>query len=42
MALGDEDETLKWYAKASRKHRNNIDIRLAEAKVFNSNQSIRD
>ncbi|CAM4125354.1 tetratricopeptide repeat protein [Acinetobacter pragensis] len=33
-ALGDEDATLQWYAKSSRKHRNNVDVRLAEAKYL--------
>lgn len=33
-ALGNNEETLKWYEKASRKHRNNMDIRLAEVKYL--------
>lgn len=39
-ALGNVDDTVNWYAKASHKHRNNIDIRLAEAKyLININRS---
>ncbi|WP_205679302.1 tetratricopeptide repeat protein [Acinetobacter sp. ANC 4173] len=38
--LGDEQETLKWYDKSSRKHRNNLEVRLAEAKyLIKLNQS---
>lgn len=38
--LGDEQETLKWYDKSSRKHRDNLEIRLAEAKyLIKLNQS---
>lgn len=38
--LGDEQETLKWYDKSSRKHRENLEIRLAEAKyLIKLNQS---
>ncbi|MEG2442859.1 MAG: hypothetical protein RSB30_04600, partial [Acinetobacter sp.] len=33
-ALGQEEETRNWYAKSSRKHRDNVDIRLAEAKYL--------
>ncbi len=41
-ALGDENATLAWYDKASRKNRNNLDIRLAEAKyLIKLNQSTR-
>lgn len=41
-ALGDENATLAWYEKASRKNRNNLDIRLAEAKyLIKLNQSTR-
>ncbi|MFW1754625.1 tetratricopeptide repeat protein [Acinetobacter wanghuae] len=40
--LGDENATLAWYDKASRKNRNNLDIRLAEAKyLIKLNQSTR-
>lgn len=31
-ALGNQDETFKWFEKSSQRHRNNIDIRIAEAK----------
>ena len=31
-AMGDYNETLKWYEKSSRKHRNNLEVRLAEVK----------
>ncbi|ENU30678.1 tetratricopeptide repeat protein [Acinetobacter sp. 2JN-4] len=34
MALGDETATQKWLAQASRKNKNNIDIRLAEARYY--------
>ncbi|TCB38104.1 tetratricopeptide repeat protein [Acinetobacter sp. ANC 4910] len=38
--LGDEQETLKWYDKSSRKHRDNLEVRLAEAKyLIKLNQS---
>ena len=33
-ALGQEQETRDWYAKSSRKHRDNVDVRLAEAKYL--------
>lgn len=33
-ALGQEEETRNWYAKSSRKHRDNVDVRLAEAKYL--------
>lgn len=33
-ALGDDEATLKWYDKASRKHKNNIEVRLAEIKYL--------
>ncbi len=40
MSLGDEEETLKWFEKSSRKHRNNMEVRLAEAKyLIKINQS---
>jgi Flp pilus assembly protein TadD len=39
-ALGNEEETLKWYDKASRKHKNNLEVRLAEIKyLIKLNQS---
>ena len=39
-ALGDQQETLKWYDKSSRKHRDNLEVRLAEAKyLIKLNQS---
>ncbi|MGH1402483.1 MAG: tetratricopeptide repeat protein [Acinetobacter tandoii] len=38
--LGDEQETLKWYDKSSRKHLDNLEVRLAEAKyLIKLNQS---
>ena len=38
--LGDEQETLKWYDKSSCKHRDNLEVRLAEAKyLIKLNQS---
>lgn len=38
--LGDEQETLKWYDKSGRKHRDNLEVRLAEAKyLIKLNQS---
>ncbi|ANF83149.1 hypothetical protein A3K93_08690 [Acinetobacter sp. NCu2D-2] len=33
-SLGNEQETLAWYEKASRKNKNNLEIRLAEAKYL--------
>lgn len=33
-ALGDTQATLQWYEKSSRKHRNNLDVRLAEVKYL--------
>ena len=33
-ALGDDEATLKWYNKASHKHKNNIEVRLAEIKYL--------
>ena len=33
-ALGDLEETLKWYEKASKKNKENIEIRLAEVKFL--------
>ncbi|MGB8696591.1 hypothetical protein [Acinetobacter sp.] len=33
-ALGDEEATLKWYDKASRKHKSNLEVRLAEIKYL--------
>ena len=33
-ALGQEEETRNWYAKSSRKHRDNVDVRLAETKYL--------
>jgi Flp pilus assembly protein TadD len=39
-ALGNDEETLKWYDKASRKHKNNLEVRLAEIKyLIKLNQS---
>ncbi|MHA3891258.1 tetratricopeptide repeat protein [Acinetobacter sp. GXMZU3951] len=39
-ALGNSEETLKWYSTSSRKHRNNLEVRLAEAKyLIKLNQS---
>ena len=39
-ALGDLKETQKWYRKSSKKNKDNIDIRLAEAKfLIKNNQS---
>lgn len=32
--LGNEEETAAWYAKSSRKHNNNFEVRLAEAKYL--------
>ena len=34
MALRDDTATQKWFAKASRKNRNNLDVRLAEARYY--------
>lgn len=33
-ALGDEEQTRKWYSKASRQHKSNLEIRLAEVKYL--------
>jgi Flp pilus assembly protein TadD len=33
-ALGDEEAAREWYEKSSRKHRSNLDVRLAEAKYL--------
>ena len=33
-ALGNEEATLKWYDKASRKHKSNLEVRLAEIKYL--------
>src|SRR5690606_5893019 len=33
-ALGDEEVTLKWYDKSSRKHKSNLEVRLAEIKYL--------
>ncbi len=33
-ALGDQEETLKWYNRSSRKNKYNYDIRLAEVKYL--------
>ena len=33
-ALGDEDAPLKWYDKSSRKHKSNLEVRLAEIKYL--------
>ena len=33
-ALGDEDATLKWYEKSSRKNRNNLEVNLAEIRYL--------
>lgn len=33
-ALGNEDQTRKWYSKSSRKHKSNLEIRLAEVKYL--------
>ncbi|WP_213033217.1 tetratricopeptide repeat protein [Acinetobacter sp. ANC 4558] len=39
-ALGDTKETLKWYEKASKKNKDNVEIRLSEAKfLIKQNQS---
>ena len=39
-ALGNSEETLKWYSTSSRKHRDNLEVRLAEAKyLIKLNQS---
>jgi Flp pilus assembly protein TadD len=39
-AIGNQEETLKWYDKSSRRHRNNLEVRLAEAKyLIKVNQS---
>ena len=34
MALGDQEATLKWYAKSSRKHKYNLEVRLAEVRYL--------
>ena len=34
MALHDNKATQKWFSKASRKNKNNLDIRLAEARYY--------
>ena len=33
-ASGDQEATVKWYAKSSRQHRYNLEVRLAEAKYL--------
>lgn len=33
-ALGDKEATLKWYDKSSRKHKSNLEVRLAEIKYL--------
>ncbi len=39
-ALGNDEETLKWYNKASHKHKSNLEVRLAEIKyLIKINQS---
>lgn len=39
-ALGNQEETLKWYEKSSRRHRDNLEVRLAEVKyLIKVNQS---
>ncbi|WP_174558749.1 tetratricopeptide repeat protein [Acinetobacter bouvetii] len=39
-ALGNDEETLKWYSQSSRKHKNNLEVRLAEIKyLIKINQS---
>lgn len=39
-ALGNDEETLKWYNKASQKHKSNLEVRLAEIKyLIKINQS---
>lgn len=39
-ALGNEAETLKWYAKSGHKHKSNLEVRLAEVKyLIKINQS---
>jgi Flp pilus assembly protein TadD len=39
-ALGNEADTLKWYAKSSRKHKSNLEVLLAEIKyLIKINQS---
>ena len=34
MALRDDTATKKWFARASRKNKNNLDVRLAEARYY--------
>lgn len=33
-SLGEIEETQKWLAKSSRRHRDNLDVRLAEARFL--------
>lgn len=33
-AMGDEEATLKWYAKSSRRNRNNLEVNLAEVRYL--------
>ena len=33
-ALGNDEETRKWYEKSSKKHRSNLEVRLAEVKYL--------
>ena len=40
MALGDDDATLKWYEKSSKKHKYNLEVRLAEVRyLIKTNQA---
>ncbi len=34
MALGDEEQTLKWFEKSARKNRNNLELSLAEIRYL--------
>lgn len=34
MNLGDEEATLKWFDRSSRKHRNNLEVNLAEVRYL--------
>ena len=34
MALSDDDATLKWYEKSSKKHKYNLEVRLAEVRYL--------
>ena len=40
MALSDDDATLKWYEKSSKKHKYNLEVRLAEVRyLIKTNQA---